>query len=112
MLKFQIILLCVSVVFLAVICESIRRRKLNEKYAFLWLITACVFLLFSIFPWILLKISDLLGLYYLTALIGICFFFLMLIAFSYAVNISKLAEQNKNLAQEIAILKNEVKRLG
>lgn len=110
MLKFKIILLAISISFIIVICECIRRRKLHEKYALLWFVSAGVLLVFSVFPDALIWISESIGVFYLTTVFLISFVFLMMISFSYAISISKLADRNKNLAQEIAILKSKVER--
>jgi len=111
MSTFQIILLVISAVFILVICECIRRRKLEEKYALLWLVSGLAIFAFSVFPDLLWIISEKLKVYYLTALFMICFLFLLSIAFSYAIFISKLTERNKNLSQELGILKTELDEL-
>jgi len=111
MVKFRIILLIIGISFLIMVCECIRRRKLNEKYALLWIFSSSVILLFSLFPYLLNKISDIFGLFYLTTLLLICFFFLIIIVFSYSIVISTLTNKNNCLTQEISILKSKLKLL-
>ena len=69
MLKIRIILGIISLIFVLIIFEAIRRRKFMEKYALLWIFSGSLFFVFSIFPELLLKIADITGLYYLTVLL-------------------------------------------
>lgn len=111
MLRIRIIIGLVSLFFLIIILEAIRRRKFMEKYALLWIMAGLVIIIFSLFPNILFKISEILGLYYLTTLLLVCFVFLLLILFYLSISISSLTEKNKELAQQIAILKHQVEEL-
>lgn len=110
MLKFRILLFLVGGGFFLATFEAIRRRKLHEKYALLWFVSALVLLVLSAFPDMLVWISEALGVFYLTTILLICFFFLMVIMFSYAISISKLVDRNKHLSQELAILRSRIER--
>lgn len=110
MIKFRIILFLLSAVFMLIVCEHVRRRKIIEKYALLWIGVAFIVLLISLFPYLLIKLSNILGVYYLSTILLICFFFLLLITFSFTIAISKLIEKNTVLAQELAILKNTIEK--
>lgn len=95
-----------SAVLLLYILEMVRRRKLREEYSILWLAGAVFMLVFSLKKDWLKWASDAAGIYYPPSflfLIGLFFILLLLIHFSIA--ISKLYEMNKNMAQEIALLK-------
>ena len=105
MFKIRIILGCVSLVFLLIIFEAIRRRKFLEKYALLWILCGMLVFITSIFPEPLFKIAEITGLYYLTVLLIISFIFILSIILYLSVSISELEEHNKDLAQEIGILK-------
>lgn len=112
MLKFRLLLLLSNFIFLMIVCECVRRRRLSEKYAILWLIVGGIISIFSIFPYALMKISNAMGIFYLSTVLLICFFFLVIIVFSYAIAISDIMERNKTLSQEIAILKSDFEKLG
>jgi hypothetical protein len=78
----------------------------------LWLFSSAVFIFFSIFRDLLEYFAALVGIAYPPAalfLILLLAVFLILIEFS--IIISKLSDQNKDLAQEIGILKMEVEKL-
>jgi len=95
------------------IIELIRRKKLREQYSLIWLFVSFIFMIFALSKNFIQFISMLLGIYYapsaflLLLVVGI---FLILIQFS--VVISNLREENKILAQEIAILKEFAKSSG
>ncbi len=95
-------------VFLVVI-DLIRRGKLKERYALLWLCASCVLLLFSLSRRLLDTVSHLIGIYYPPSfLFLLAFVFMLMIALHYSAVISRLSEQNKILAQELALLKQTV----
>ena len=100
-----------SVLLLTIVFELIRRGKLKERYALLWLLSGLVILLFSIFPNLLNIISRMLGMYYLTALFVISFLFLLMIVLHFSTVISRLSERNKELTQELSIMEFRFKQL-
>ncbi|HYA90787.1 MAG TPA: DUF2304 domain-containing protein [Thermodesulfobacteriota bacterium] len=113
--KTQIIVGVLSVSLLLITLELIRKKRLREEYAILWLFTGGVVLLFSLWPEFLLSqfFVRITGIFYLSTVVLIAFFFLLLIVFHFSVVISKLTGQNKDLAQRYALLElelNEVKR--
>jgi hypothetical protein len=111
LIKVQIIVGMLSIVFLLITFESIRKEKLREEYSILWLFTGGVILIFSIFPeFFLSKLFTLFtGIYYLSAVVMIAFLFFLIIVFHLSVVISKLTDQNKELAQRHALLELEFK---
>ena len=111
MLRFQIITGTISISIIILVFELIRRRKLKEEYSLLWLLSGLVILAFSVFPKMLAVISRTIGVYYLTALFLISFSFLLLIVLHFSTVISRLSEQNKELAQELSILEFKFKEL-
>ena len=111
MLKIQMIIGAVSILLLAIVIELIRRRRLKEEYSLLWLLSGIVILAFSIFPNLLLIISRMVGMYYLTTLLVISFLFLLLIVLHFSTVISQLSEKNKDLAQDLSILDFRFKEL-
>jgi hypothetical protein len=89
--------------------ELIRKKSLREEYAILWLSTGVAVLVFSLWPEFLLSqfFVRITGIFYLSAVVLIAFFFLLLIVFHFSVVISKLTGQNKDLAQRYALLELE-----
>lgn len=103
--RIQYISIAVCVVLIATIIELIRRGRLREEYAFIWLGSALVFLVLSIWRGAFDSIARFLGIAYgpsLLILVILFFGFVFLVHFS--IVISKLTSENKRLAQEQAIL--------
>ena len=113
LIKIQIIVGVLSVILLLITFELIRKKRLREEYAILWLFTGIVVLVFSLWPEFLLSqfFVRITGIFYLSAVVLIAFFFLLLIVFHFSVVISKLTSQNKELAQQYALLSLELNQL-
>src|SRR3990172_12329466 len=102
----QIVAIIFSLGIFVGIVDLIKRRMLKEQYAILWLISAIVLLILSVWRQLLDKIAQLLGIAYAPSLLFlVAFVFLLLIVLHFSVIISNLSEKNKKLSQEIAILK-------
>jgi hypothetical protein len=110
-LTHRIIALSIAAAVLATTVEMIRRRKLREEYAMLWLSTSMILTVLAIFPQIPFFLNQALGINYLTMLMLSCFLFLAMIVMHYATAISRDAEHIRQLAQQVALLNEEVERL-
>ena len=107
----RLIPLAVALIIVLTVVELIRRRKLREEYAMLWLIASAVLVVFAIFPRLLWQISAWLGVYYLTVLIIACVGFLSLMAIHFAIAISRLNEDTRQVAQKLALLEQKLSQL-
>jgi len=95
-----------SIAIVLFIIELIRRGRLKERYALLWLFSSLFLLIISLWRDILEGLSRLAGIYYSPSfLFLVAFLFLLLINLHVTVVISELSEKNKKLTQEIALLK-------
>ncbi len=92
--------------------ELIRRRKLREEYAVLWILASVVLVVFALFPKLLWYISETLGLFYLTTMVLICFGFLALVVLLLSVVISRSMVDIRQIAQRIAMLERKIEQLG
>jgi len=113
LIKVQIIVGMLSIFLLWTTFELIRKNRLREEYAILWLFSGIAVLVFSLWPEFLLSqfFVRITGIFYLSAVVLIAFFFLLLIVLHFSVIISKLTNQNKELAQRHALLEMEFKEL-
>ena len=97
---------------LLLVVELIRRGRLKERYSLLWLFAGGVLLLLSSSRSILDYISNMVGIYYPPSfLFLLAFLFLLLITLHFSVTISGLSEKNKRLAQDMALLRQEMREL-
>ena len=98
---------------LLLVVELIRRGRLKERYSLLWLFAGGVLLILSSSRNILEYISNRVGIYYPPSfLFLLAFLFLLLITLHFSVTISGLSEKNKRLAQELALLRQEMQELS
>ncbi|MHB8846027.1 MAG: DUF2304 domain-containing protein [Nitrospirota bacterium] len=99
-----------SVLF--VVFELIRRGRLKERYALLWLFSGLVILALSLFRSVVEYIAHIVGIAYPPSLLFlVAFGFLMLITLHFSVIISGLSEKNKRLAQDIALLRQALEEV-
>jgi hypothetical protein len=104
----KLLAICGSAAVLLLVIELIRRGRLKERYSLLWLLASGVLLVLSTTKGIE-YISHLVGIYYPpSALFLVAFLFLLMITLHFSIVISGLSEKNKKLAQELALLKQEV----
>ncbi len=99
-----------SALVMIVVIELIRRGRLKERYSLLWLFAGATMLLLSSSRSLLEYVSRLLGVFYPPSLLFLlAFLFLLLITLHFSVVVSGLSEKNKQLAQELALLRQELK---
>jgi hypothetical protein len=106
--RIQLVSVIAAVVILAIILELVRRRRLMERYALLWLGSGLVLLALAIWRGALSSLADALGVIYPpNALFLIAFGFVLLLLLHFSLAVSKLSDQNKILAQRLALLEHE-----
>lgn len=107
--KIQIVSIAASLVYLVFIIELVRRKKIKESYALLWVGIGLVFFILSIWRAGLEYFAALVGVAYPPAalfLVLILAVFLILIQFS--IIISEQAADVKRLSQELGLLRMEM----
>jgi hypothetical protein len=100
------------VLLIGFVIEAIRRYRLNERYAILWLAAASVLLLLSVFRPLLDWIAIALNISYgPTLLFLVAFLFLLGIVLHYSLVISSHRDSIRRLTQQHALLAHEVEQL-
>jgi hypothetical protein len=102
-----------SILLILVVLELVRGRRLKERYALLWLATGVVLLVLSIWRDGLNTIAGWVGVstYPPAVLFAVATLFILLVLLHYSTVISKLTDENVDLAQRIALLEERVNRL-
>jgi hypothetical protein len=109
-LRVSIFAAIASILLLAVIFELIRSRRLQERYALLWMATGVVLLVFALWRDALSVLARTVGIAYPpSALFLLASLFILVVLLHYSTVISELAERNLMLAQRIALLEQKVK---
>ncbi|MEU7021820.1 DUF2304 domain-containing protein [Streptomyces sp. NPDC046203] len=101
-----------GVFLVACIVELLRRRKLKEKYAFLWVFTGLVIIPLGFFPSALDSVADAVGVASGVSLIlflGVAFLFVICLQLSWEVG--RLEEESRTLSEEVALLRIDVREL-
>lgn len=97
---------------LFLVFELIRRGRLKERYALLWLVSGSVLLTLSLSRNLLEYIAGLIGIFYPPSLLFLlAFVFLLLITLHFSAVISGLSEKNKRLAQELALMRQTLEEI-
>lgn len=110
--RVQIIAILASVLLLVVVLELVRRRRLLERYAVLWLLSAAVLVVLSVWRNLLAQIAHRLGIAYApNALFLIAFGFVAVLLLHFSLAVSRLADQSKVLAQRLALLQARLAQL-
>ena len=98
-----------GVAILAVVVELIRRNRLQERYAALWIVLAIAFMTYRwwLAPAAMLaqwgEVGDV-----VTVVLFLGIFMCALLILQLAVKVSDFSTQIKNLTQEVAMLKHEL----
>jgi hypothetical protein len=102
----RIVALFASLVLLAAVLWLVKKRRLGEVYSPIWVVAAFTAMTVSVWPGPFLPLTRLLGAWSHTSIaVFFSLLFLLLICLSYAVKLSRLSLQVKNLSQELAILR-------
>lgn len=110
-LRLQIIVGVLLVAAILALCNMVRKKKLDLKYALVWLLVGCVVLVFDLFPQLLDAVTRALGVGIpVNMLFFLGFVFSLVIIFSLTLAISHLSDRVKKLTQELALLEERVRR--
>lgn len=93
---------------LAFMVELLRRRQLQEKYAILWLGVSIIMLPLAFFPALMDTVAEAIGIasgVSLVLFLGIVFLLLVCVHLSWEV--SRLEEETRTLAEDLALMRTE-----
>lgn len=95
-----------SLAIVGVVFEMLRRKKLREKYAALWLIVGIGVLVLAAFPRLLTIVTELAGVQLPSNLLFIISILLLLgVCLHLSWEISVVEDETRTLAEEVAILR-------
>ena len=102
-----------SLSILITITCLIRKGKLREEYSWLWFLTGFALLILVLWYDVLVFFTHVIGAVTPTTTLFIFgIIFLMLISLHFAIKISRLSDQVKNLGQKISLLEAEKQGKG
>ena len=108
----RVVVVFTAFFLMTLIFELVRKRRLREEYAWLWLLTGVFIVGFSFLPedW-LFWVAEWLGTRNtVAAVFFMAFCFVTLLCLQFSVRLSRMTEQVKTLAQKIALLEQDLER--
>jgi hypothetical protein len=107
--RLTVVSIVVAVAALVLVFELLRRRRLREKYAALWIVIAIGTVVVAVFPGLLRWVADLVGIQTPSNLL---FFGSLMVLFAVSLQLSRevglLEEQSRRLAEEVGTLRLRV----
>jgi hypothetical protein len=101
--------IAVAVVISGAIFELVRRKRLMERYAILWLVAGATVLVLSLAQGEIQSLAYDAGVTYApSALFAIAFLFVLVMLVQFSMTISRLSDQNTVLAQRVALLQQRL----
>ncbi len=108
-MKVQLLSIAVTGGLFLLVFELVRRRRLMERYALLWLFSMATLLALAVWRDLLDRVAGAIGIFYApSALFAVALGFIFVLLLHFSLVISRLAEQNKVLAQRLGLLQQRV----
>jgi hypothetical protein len=108
--RIQIVAIVGAAGLLLFVLEMVRRRRLLERYALVWLLCASILLGLAIWRNGLARIAETFGIAYApNALFFVAFAFVLILLLHFSAAVSRLADQSKVLAQRLALLEERLR---
>ena len=109
--RIQVVAIVAAAALILVLLDHVRRRRLLERYALLWLFSAAILLALAIWRDLLADVADLIGVAYPpNALFLIAFGFVLVLLLHFSLAVSRMSDQIKVLAQRLALLDEHVRK--
>lgn len=108
----QICLIIGAFVYLFIILWMLKKDKLNVQYSIIWLISAGVFILISVFPVIIYRLIDIFHIEMPVNLVFLLIFaFILLLLLSLSIIVTGFSARIRKLSQTQALLEKRVREL-
>jgi hypothetical protein len=107
--RIQAVAIVGAAALLIFVLDMVRRRRLLERYALIWLLSAVVLLGLAIWRDGLERLANAVGIAYPpNALFFVAFAFVLILLLHFSAAVSRLADQSKVLAQRLALLEERL----
>lgn len=105
----RIEVIALAVIVCVGIFELVRRKRLLERYAIVWLVAGVSVLVLALWKGLLTTLSHAVGVDYPpSALFVVTFLFVLVMLVNFSTTVSRLSDQNKVLAQRLALLQRRL----
>lgn len=111
-INLRIFLFIIILVYLLIIINLLRKKSLNLRYSLTWLASALVLMFLIVFPQLVHKFSEIIGIVTpVNTVFVIEGIFILLILLSLTTIVSHLNERNRRLVQSVALLEKRIREL-
>lgn len=101
--------IAVTFALLLLVFELVRRKRLSERYAILWLLAAATLFVLAAWKGLLTSLSHDVGISYPpSALFAVAIGLIAMILLNFSLVVSRLSDQNKILAQRLSLLQHRL----
>ena len=101
--------IAITLALLLLVFELVRRKRLSERYAILWLLAATTLFVLAAWKGLLTTLSNDVGISYPpSALFAVAIALIAMILLHFSLAVSRLADQNKVLAQRLGLLQQRL----
>jgi len=101
--------IAVTLALLLLVFELVRRKRLSERYAILWLLAAATLFVLAAWKGLLTSLSHDVGISYPpSALFAVAIGLIAMILLNFSLAVSRLSDQNKILAQRLSLLQHRL----
>jgi hypothetical protein len=101
--------IAVTLGLLLLVFELVRRKRLSERYAILWLVAATTLFVLAVWKGLLTSLSHDVGISYPpSALFAVAIGLIAMILLHFSLAVSRLSDQNKVLAQRLGLLQQRI----
>jgi len=107
--RLRIAAIVATAALVIVIFELVRRKRLMERYAILWLLAGITLIVLAVWKGLLTTVASKVGIFYPpSALFAVALGFVLLLLLHFSLVISRLADQNKVMAQRLGMLQQRL----
>src|SRR3954463_5833498 len=107
--RLQLLAIIITAGLFGLVFELVRRRRLMERYALLWLFATAILLALAVWKPFLDRGARAIGIFYApSALFAVALGFILVILLHFSLVLSRLADQSKGLAQRVGLLQERI----
>lgn len=105
----HVLSIAVTLALLLLVFELVRRKRLSERYAILWLLAAVTLFVLAAWKGLLTSLASDVGISYPpSALFAVAIGLIAMILLNFSLAVSRLSDQNKILAQRLSLLQHRL----
>ena len=109
----SVLVIAIAVMIAVTVVFYVRRWRLKEQYSILWLALAVVMVVTAATPDLVEWFAGRLDVQYApSVLFFLALSFIAVMLFHYSLEISRLSDQNRELAQEVGLLRASIEESG